>query len=82
MLALLEVDVYQQRAQRPTQAGAGDRDADPLARAIARAAGYAEVAVWRNAWLAAGQTLPDLATLRAGAEAKRALWKRIRRLPR
>lgn len=80
LLALLEVDVYRQRAT-PPPAGAGTPgwDADPLAHALARAAGRADAASWRSAWLAAGEALPDLAMLRAGADAKRALWQRMRR---
>ena len=81
-LAVMGVDVYQRRRlpQPPQPAGTAP-DAwlqDSLARAIARAAGVADVAEWSRQWLARGRSLPDLAELRARPAAKRALWRLLR----
>lgn len=89
VLALMEVDVYQRRhlpvlaesavVTAAPPSGWSDADcAQPLARAIARAGGMADVAAWSAAWLQAGQSLPDLAGLRTAAAAKRALWRLMR----
>jgi hypothetical protein len=90
VLAALEIDIYRRRvlpitvsadetaaAASPTIAWA-DRDS-ALARALAQAAGAADVAQWSAHWLALGETLPDLAQLRAEAAAKRSFWRRLRR---
>lgn len=81
VLALMEVDRYVRRQPAPASAALGvpDWSDDALARALARAAGHADVATWQGAWIAAGEALPDLAGLRADGAAKRALWQRMRR---
>jgi hypothetical protein len=89
VLAVLEIDVYRRRVLPitvsddetvadvlPTAAWA-DQDS-ALARALAQAAGVADVAQWCAQWLALGETLPDLARLRADAGAKRSFWGRLR----
>lgn len=81
VLALMEIDVYQLRTQPVQASGTCPPADDPLARAIARAAGHATVADWCAAWLAAGQALPDLTELRALPAAKRSLWQRMRGRP-
>lgn len=86
-LALMEVDVYQRRRlpqvaaqpvtdQRPAWDSATAEL--PLARAIARAGGCADAALWSVAWASAGAALPELARLRADPAAKRALWRQLR----
>ena len=85
-LTAMEVDLYQRRqlpgasaraaAAAPTWSDA--QVASPLARAVARAAGSADVAQWCTDWQAAGLRLPDLAELRALPAAKRQFWRLLR----
>lgn len=82
-LAVMGVDVYQRRRLPGPPARAGTAPEawmqDPLARAIARAAGHADPGEWSQRWLALGHPLPDLHELRARPAAKRALWRLLRR---
>ncbi|MGE4071496.1 MAG: hypothetical protein AB7E72_10005 [Lysobacterales bacterium] len=89
VLAALEVDVYRRRVlpisahdSAATAAAASalawaDQDS-VLARALAQAAGFADVTQWCGHWLALGEALPDLAQLRADPGAKRSFWRRLR----
>ncbi len=81
-LAAMGVDVYLRRRLPAAPAPSGNAPErwllDPLARAIARAAGHADVGEWSRQWLARGHELPDLAELRARPAAKRALWQLLR----
>jgi hypothetical protein len=49
-----------------------------LARALATAAGSPDVGAFMAAWLASGQSLPDLALLRRDGAGKRAFWRLLR----
>ncbi len=89
VLAALEVDVYRRRvlpiiahdsaatAAATSALAWADQDS-ALARALAQAAGFADVVQWSGHWLALGETLPELAQLRADPGAKRSFWRRLR----
>ena len=91
-LAAMEVEVYVRRhgppvaraADLPAGSWSGAQVEDALAKALARAAGVADVDSFCRCWQALGLALPDLMQLRGNPQRKRELWRQMRgrqRLP-